>query len=122
MKKILVVAVLMAGCFLPAFAQHAIVFRNKLLQPDSALYQRALKNNRPAYYTWKDGHSEWKLNNPATNNPLLLPDLKGGNLNLAMNRPLEMEKMPCVKPTQKSPMPVSKPDSTVKHTLLIKKF
>lgn len=122
MKKILVVAVLMAGCFLPVFAQRVIIFRNKLLQPDSTLYQRALKNNQPAYYTWKDGNSEWKLNNPATNNRLQFRELKGGNLNLAMNSPLEMEKMPCVKPSQKSPMPVSKPDSTVKHTLLIKKF
>ena len=122
MKKILAVAVLMAGCFLPAFAQHAIVFRNKLLQPDSALYQRALKNNQPANYTWKDGNSEWKLNNPGGNNRLQLQELKGGNLNLAMSKPLKMEKMPCVKSSQKSPMPVSKPDSTVKHTLLIKKF
>lgn len=112
----------MAGCFLPAFAQRVIVFRNKLLQPDSTLYQRALKNNQTAIYTWKYDNSERKLNNPATNNPLLLPDLKGGNLNLAMNRPPEMEKMPCVKPSQKSRMPVNKPDSTVKHTMLIKKF
>ena len=122
MRNILAVAVLMTGCFLPAFAQRAIVFSNKLLQPDSALYQRALKNNQPAYYTWKDGNSELKLNNQATNNRLQLRELKGGNLNLAMNRPLEMEKMPCLKSSQKSPMPVSKPDSTVKQTLLIKKF
>jgi hypothetical protein len=122
MKRTVTIAVLMTGCFLPAFAQRGAVVHHKLLPADSTLYQRALKNNQIANYTWKYDNSERKVNNPATNNPLLLPDLKGGNLNLAMNRPPEMEKMPCVKSLQKSRMPVSKPDSTLKHTLLIKKF
>ncbi|MTK52639.1 hypothetical protein [Paludibacter sp.] len=101
----------MAGCFLPAFAQRVTVFRNKLLQPDSTLYQRALKNNQTAIYTWKSDNSKSKLNNPATD-----------NLNLTMKSHLEMEKMPCVKSPQKFRMPVSKSDTVVKRTMLIKKF
>jgi hypothetical protein len=101
----------MTGCFLPAFAQRGAVVHHKLLPADSTLYQRALKNNQIANYTWKHGNSERKLNNPATD-----------NLNLTMKSHLEMEKMPCVKSSQKCRMPVSKPDSTVKNTMLIKKF
>ncbi len=122
MKRTVGIAVLMAGCFLSAFAQRGAVLNNKLLPADSTLYQRALKNNLPANYTWEYGNSERKLNNPATNKRLQLRELKGGNLNLSMKSPLEMEKMPCVKSPQKSRMPVSKSDTVVKHTMLIKKF
>jgi hypothetical protein len=122
MKRTVVIAILMAGYFLPAFAQSGAVLHTKMLQADSTLYQRSLQNNLPANNTWKYGNFQLKMNNAATDKRLLLPKVKGGNLNLAMTRPPEMEKMPCAKPSQKSRMPVSKPDSAVKHTMLVKKF
>lgn len=122
MKKILVLAVLMSGCFLPAFAQRGVAIQHKSLQKDSTLYQRALQNNLQAKSTLKYDDFQWKFKGQATDGKLRLPKLKEGNLNLAMNRPSEMEKMPCAKSLQKFRMPVSKPDSTVKNTMLIKKF
>jgi hypothetical protein len=122
MKQIVVIAVLMSGYLMPVFAQRGIVLHNQLLRADSTLYQRSMQNELSANNPLQYGISQWKLNDVSTKKQLPLTTLKGDNLNLALNRPSEMEKMPCLKPLQKCRMLVSKPDSTVKHTLLIKKY
>ncbi len=122
MKRIVVIAVLMAGFLVPAVAQHSVALHNQLLQRDSTLYQRSVPNKLSANSPLKYGISQWKLNDMSTKRLSPLPLFKKNNLNLALNRPATMEKMPCLKPGQKYRMPVSKPDSTIKHTLLIKKF
>lgn len=43
-------------------------------------------------------------------------------LNEIVIMPQTFDKMPCVKPNGYFPMPVYNPDSTVKYTLLIKRY
>jgi hypothetical protein len=122
MKRIIVIAVLTAGYLIPVFAQHGIALHNPLIQKDSTLYQISVQNTLSANNTAKYGIPQWRLNDIPTKKLSPLPAFKRNNLNFALNRPSTMEKMPCLKPVQKDRTPVIKPDSAVKHTLLIKKF
>ena len=62
MKRIVVIAVLMAGFLMPVVAQHGVALHNQLLQRDSTLYQRSVQDKLSANSALKYGISQWKLN------------------------------------------------------------
>ena len=122
MRKILLLAISIFGCYLLTFSQF-----NKRPQIDSTFKNSSFYNSRKTFGSIDSIHFNWGLNSFANDNNFRFPIQanKNMNYNRGSSRIVEIPKsvgnMPCLKPQGFFPMPISKPDSTVKYSLLIKK-
>ncbi len=118
MRKILLLAVLIAGYYLTTYSQ--VIGR---LQIDTTFKKFTFKNDTTGFLHLPSVDMNGQLFSPK-NGPKF-----GDKKNLAFGRnqirhikiPNSMDNMPCLKPQGFFPMPICKPDSTINFTLLIKK-
>ena len=128
MRKILLLAVLIAGYYLPVFSQPGNRPQHYRLQTDTTLNYLALKNNLPTPKLVNPFDTRWFFNNYRNDKKLFHPGLtdlnsKPGQHPIAnVNKPSTFDNMPCVVPQGYFPMPMAEPDTTVRYTLLIKKY
>ena len=123
MRKILLLAVLIIGYCLPTFSQS-----NSQLQIDTTAVKFGFYNSTktPGHFDTID--FKQLLNNPEHHKYLLDPkladkDVHFGQLsNGKIKAPQSSDNMPCLYPQGSFPMPIYKPDSTVRYTMLIKKY
>ena len=124
MRKILLLAVLIAGYYLTTFSQVM-----GQLQIDTTFKNFTFKNNTTGLLHFPSVDINGQLFSPKNGMNFLYPKF-GDKKNLAFGRkqimhvilPNSMDNMRCLKPQGFFPMPICKPDSTVNYTLLIKKF
>lgn len=122
MRKILLLTVLIIGYYLPTFSQS-----NSLLQIDTTSVKFGFFNNTKTLGHFDPIDFKQLLNNPEHHKYLLNPkftdkDVHFGQLsNGKIKAPQSFDNMPCLYPQGSFPMPIYKPDSTVRYTLLIKK-
>jgi hypothetical protein len=123
MKKILLFTVLIIGYCLPAFSQSGsqlyidttsvkfgIFNGTKTLGHSDTIDFKQLLNNREQY--------KYKLSPKLADK-----DVRFGRLSKGIIKaPDNSDNMPVVYPHGSFPMPVYKPDSTVRYTMLIKKY
>ena len=128
MRKILLLTVLIIGYYLPTFSQFDNQPQNNRLLIDTTFSNLSLKNNLKTPNLVISFDSNWLFNNSRNNKKLIYPKLtdknsKSGQDPIAIFKmPPTFDNMPCVKPQGFFPMPIVKPDSTVRCTLLIKKY
>lgn len=123
MRKILLFTVLIIGYYLPAFSQSG-----SQLYFDTTCVKFGIFNGAKTL-----GHSDTidfkqLLNNHEQHNYKLSPkladkDVRFGRLSkVIIKAPDNFDNMTCLYPQGSFPMPVYKPDSTVRYTMLIKKY
>ena len=128
MRKILLLTVLIVGYYLPAFSQLYNRPHNYRLQIDTTFSYLSLKNKFKTPNIVNSFDSNWLFNNSTYSKKLIYPNLtdinsKSGQDPIAIfNIPLTFDDMPCVVPQGYFPMPIVEPDTTVRYTLLIKKY
>ena len=123
MRKILLLTALILGYFLPTFSQLNNNYYKKCLQNDVEVF-----NNIPNSISLRDSNDITTLSiSPTVNKYLQYQNLvirnqsQGQNPNCIITSPQSINNMPCIKPQGFFPMPVHTPDSSLNHTLLIKK-
>ena len=128
MRKILLLTVLIVGYYLPTFSQLDSRLQNNRLQIDTTFSNLLLKNNIKTPNLDNSIAFKWLFNNSLNNKKLIYPKMADKNLKLGQ-APIAIIKtqptfdnMPCVKLPGIFPMTIVKPDSTVRYTLLIKKY
>lgn len=128
MRKILLLTILIIGYNLPTFSQFDSQLQNNRFQIDTTFKSLSLNNGTKSFRLSDSMNSKKMFNDTLRNKrflPLKLTDKNvsfGQNLNEIVKTPQTFDNMPCLKPEGYFPMPVYKPDSTVKYTLLIKKY
>jgi hypothetical protein len=128
MRKILLMTVLIVGYYLPTFSQLDYRPQNNRLLIDTTFSNLSLKNNLKTPNLVISFDSNWLFNNTRNNKKLIYPKLTDKNSKLVQdpitifNMPQTFDNMPCVKPQGYFPMPIVEPDTTVRYTLLIKKY
>ncbi len=128
MRKILLLTVLIVGYYLPTFSQFYNRPQNYRLPIDTTYSNLSLKNNLKTPKLVNPFDSSWLFNNSKNNKKLIYPGLtdinsqSGQAPNAIFNMPSTSDNMPCVVPQGYFPMPIVKPDTTVRYTLLIKKY
>jgi hypothetical protein len=128
MRKILLLTVLIVGYYLPTFSQLYNRPHNYQLQIDTTFSNLSLKNNLKTPNLVNPFDTNWFFNNSTYNKKLIYPGLPGINSNSGQDpiaifqMPSTFDNMPCVKPQGFFPMLIVKPDSTVRYSLLIKKY
>jgi len=127
MRKVLLLTVLIFGYYLPAFSQHYLL-QNYRLQRDAPFSNLSLKNNLKTPDLLNCTDFKWSFNKSRNNKKLIYPNLTDIN-SKSVQDPIAIIKaqptfdnMPCVKPQGYFPMPIVEPDTTVRYTLLIKKY
>ena len=123
MRKILLLTVLIIGYYLPSFSQF-----NSRLKFDSTFKNFSFGNSTKTFRHVDSFDFKGLLNKPANDKYFLFP--KQADKNLTFGRdPIgifetqkSFDNMPCLKPQGFFPMPIIKPDSTVRYTLLIMKI
>ena len=123
MRKLLLLTVLIIGYYLPAFSQS-----NSQFQIDTTTVKFGIPNNTKISGHFDTIDFKQFLNN--TERHIYKLDLKlagkdvhfGQLSNGKISAPHSFDNMPCLYPQGSFPMPVYKPDSTVKYSLLIKKY
>ena len=128
MRNILLLTVLIIGCFVPAFSQSNSRLHNNRLQFDSTFRSFSFNNNLKIFDAYNSNDFKWLLNNSFSDKNFLYH--KFGDRKLIIGQdPIgiikqlqSFENMPCLKPKGFFPMPIYKPDSTISYTLLIKKL
>ena len=128
MRKILLLTVLIVGYYLPAFSQLYNRQQNYRLQIDTTFSNLSLKNNLKTPDLVNPFDTNWFFNNSTYNKKLMYPGLPGLNpksgqdLTAIFQMPSTFDNVPCVVPQGYFPMPIVEPDTTIRYTLLIKKF
>ena len=128
MRKILLLTVLIVGYYKSTFSQLDNRPQNNRLQIDTTFSNLSLKNNLKTPNLVISYDSLWLFNNSRNNKKIICPKLTDKNLQLGQDpianfkMPAKFDNMPCVKPQGYFPMPIVKPDSTVRYSLLIKKY
>jgi len=128
MRKIILLTVLIVGYYLPTFSQLDNRPQNNRLLIDTTFSNLSLKNNFKTPNLVISYDSLWLFNNSGNNKILICPKLTDKNLELGQDpiaifeMPATFDNMPCVKPQGYFPMPIVKPDSSVRYSLLIKKY
>jgi hypothetical protein len=128
MRKILLFTVLIVGYYLPAFSQLDKQPQIYRLQIDTTFSNLSLKNNLTTPDLANSFDFKWLSNNSGNNKQLIYPKLTDKNSRFEQDAiaifkmPSTFDNMPCVKPQGFFPMPIVKPDTTVRNTLLIKKY
>jgi len=128
MRKILLLTVLIVGYYLPTFSQFYNRPQNYRLPIDTTYSNLSLKNNLKTPKLVNPFDSSWLFNNSRNNKKLIYPGLTDKNSKLVQDpitifqKPQMFDNMPCVVPQGNFPMPIVEPDTTVRYTLLIKKY
>lgn len=128
MRKILLLTVLIVGYYLPTFSQLDNRPQNNRLRIDTTFSNLSLKNNLKTPNLVISFDSNWLFNNSRNNKKFIYPKLTDKNSKLVQDpieifqMPQTFDNMPCVKPQGFFPMLIVKPDSTVRYSLLIKKY
>ena len=123
MRKILLLTVLIIGYYLPTFSQ----FNNRL-KFDPAVKDFSFSNSTKTFIHVDSIDFKGFLNNHANDKDFLFPELADKNMTFSRDSigifepQKSFDNMPCLKPQGFFPMPIYKPDSTVRYTLLIKKY
>ena len=121
MRKILPVIVLITGAYLSSFSQ----MRNSL---QTEPFHRLPSNRNMERFRLGDTSLRGHLNNPFNDNNFSFPDFSikdrsfHQNQKGRLNSSGSFDHMPCIKPQGYFYMPVYKPDSTIRFSLLIKKY
>ena len=123
MRKLLILTAMIIGSCLPTFSQSA-----NQLQVDSTSHKFGIFNNKISLGHHDSIDLKKLLNHPE--NHLYLPNANSDDKNLhfdlfsdgRIKTQHTGDNMPCLYPQGSYPMPVCTPDSTVRYTLLIKKF
>lgn len=128
MRKILLATVLIIANYLPAFSQLYNRPQSYRLHIDGNFSNLSLKNKLTTPNLVNPFDTNWVLNNSAYNKKPMYPGLTdinskpGQYLSAVFNLPPASDNMPCVVPQGYFPMPIAEPDTTVRYTLLIKKY
>lgn len=128
MRKILLLTVLIIGYYLPTFSQPGNQLQNNRLLPVTPFSDLSLKNNVKSPELVISYDTNWIFNHSRNNNKTIYPGLTGKNQRAVQDpmaifqKPPASDNMPCAVPQGYFPMPVAKPDSTVRYSLLIKKY
>ena len=123
MRKILLFTVLIIGNYLPTFSQF-----NSRLQIDSTFNNFSFNNGTKTFRHVDSIDFKGLLNNPANDKDFLYPKLADKNMTFGrgsvriIEPPKSFDNIPCLKSQGFFPMPIYKPDSTVRYTLLIKRY
>lgn len=123
MRKILLLTALIIGYYLPTFSQ-----MNRPLKIDSTFKNLSLNNSAKTLNHFDTIDFKNLFNKPVNNKDFSFT--KRADKNLILGRESigifgaqkSIDNMPCLKPQGLFSMPIYKPDSTVKYTMLIKKF
>ena len=128
MRKILLLTTLIIGYSLPTFSQFDNRLQNSRFQIDTTVKPLS-SNNGITSFGLSDSMDIKKMFNDTLKDkrdlPLKLTDKNlsfGQDMREIIQTPQAFDNMPCLKPKGDFPMPVYKPDSTVKYTLLIKRY
>lgn len=122
MRKILLLAISIFGYCLLTFSQ-----LNKRVLIDSPFKNSSFDNSIKTFRSIDSIHFNWGLNSPKNDKNFLFQRLPNKDMNYSRGSygiveiPKSLDNMPCLKPQGFFPMLISKPDSTVRYTLLIKK-
>ena len=120
--------VLIVGYYLPTFSQLDYRPQNNRLLIDTTFSNLSLKNNLKTPNLVISFDSNWLFNNSRNNKKIIYPKLTEKNSKLVQDpiaiflMPTAVDNMTCVKPQGFFPMLIVKPDSTVRYSLLIKKY
>jgi hypothetical protein len=123
MRKILLLTVLIIGYYLPTFSQF-----NSRFKFDSTFNNFSFSNSTKTFRHVDSIDFKGLLNKSTNDNGFLFPKLVDKNMTFGrdsvgiFNTQKTFDNMPCLKPQGFFPMPIYKPDSTVRYTLLIKKY
>jgi hypothetical protein len=119
---------MIVGYYLPTFSQLDNRPQNNRLLIDTTFSNLSLKNNLKTPNLVISFDSKWLFNNSRNNKKLIYPKLTDKNSKLVQDPIAIFQKgqmfdnMPCVVPQGYFPMPIVEPDTTVRYTLLIKKY
>ena len=122
MRKIFLLTVFAVVNYLPTFSQS-----NRLLQIDTTVVKFGFPTDVKTHLHLHTLSSSQLLKNPEQHKYLLDPNSaeKGVHFGQLLNNKIKalqsLDNMPCLHPNGTFPMPIYKPDSTVRYTLLIKK-
>ncbi len=122
MRKIFLIMVLIVGYYLPTFSQS-----ERLLQIDTTVVKFGFPNNGKMHLHLDTLAINQLFKTPEKHKYLLDPnsadkDIRFGQLSNVRIKALQsQDNMPCLYPEGNFPMPIYKPDSTIRYTLLIKK-
>jgi hypothetical protein len=123
MRKILLLTVLIIGYYLPSFSQF-----NSRIKFDPTFKNFSFGNVIKTFKHVDSIDIKGLINMSANNKDLLFPKLADKNLTFGRDSigifgtQKSFDNMPCLKPQGFFPMPIYKPDSTVRYTLLIMKI
>lgn len=123
MRKLLVVVVMIIGFGLTTFAQSG-----GLLPTDTTKVKIGFSNNLKLHWQSDSLNYAKILNHPVIAGTL--PDFKAADKRIFLGRPATIDvkvphsydNMPCLNPQGNFSIPVVRPDSSMKYTLLIKKI
>jgi len=128
MRKILLLTILIIGYNLPTFSQFDSRLQNNRFQIDTTVTTRSF-NNGIKSFSLSDSMDTKKMFNDASKDKrflsLKLTDKSsnfGQDMKEIIKTPQTFDNMPCLKPGGYFPMLSYKPDSTVKYTMLIKRY
>jgi len=128
MRNIFLLTVLFVGYNLTAFSQSNSRLQSSGPQSDSMLRSFSYNNNLKDLRSDKSNDFKLPLNNSFSGKNFHYPKFGDKNLYFHKNpveifmQPQSLDHMPCLKPQGFFPMPIYKPDSTIKYTLLNKKY
>lgn len=121
MKKMLSLIVLMTGIYLSSFSQSKYSLQTEPFNhfPPQMNMER---------FRLGDTTLKGSLNNPLSGKNFIYPKFPEKNRSFSQSQTNGVSssrffgKMPCLKPQGNFPMPVYQPDSTIRFSLLIKKY
>jgi hypothetical protein len=122
MKKLMLLTAFIILFFTPIFSQ-----TNGQFRIDTALKNRSILSYQKSFKLSDTIHFAPPFSGSLNNKHLLFPKFSERNFNIEPNskgsnaQSQFCDKMPCIRPEGKDPMPVAKPDSTIRFSLLIKK-
>jgi hypothetical protein len=123
MRKLFLIMVLVSGYCLPTFSQS-----DSQLQIDTIKVKFGILNSTKIPGNFDTIDFTQFLNNTECHKYKLDPKLAANDVHFGqlsngkISAPQYFDNMPCLYPQGSFPMPVCKPDSTLKYSLLIKKY
>jgi len=128
MRKILLLTVFWVAYYLPVFSQAGCQSQNSRLLTGTTFSNLSLKNKVTTPDLVISYDTNWVFNHSRNNKKIICPGMTDKNSKSAQDpmamfqKPPTIDNMPCMVPQGYFPMPVAEPDSTVRYSLLIKKY
>ncbi len=122
MRKLFLLTGLIVGYYFQTFSQS-----NSLLQSDATTVKFAFLNSTKTHLHIDTLDINQLLMNPEYHKYLLIPKLANKDIRFAqlsngkIKSTSSLDNMPCLYPQGSFPMPIYRPDSTIRYTLQIKK-